>query len=41
MFEFLRIQYQMGKINQQQLKSFTGKYITEKEYQKIIGDAGE
>lgn len=37
MFEFLKIQYALGKITAQQLESLVGKVITAEECAAIIG----
>ena len=36
MFEFLKIQYQLGKISKDQLNSLIYKAITEEEYNTIL-----
>ena len=39
MFEFLKLQYQMGKIDADKLKSYVPRWISEDEYNQIVGDA--
>lgn len=41
MFEFLRIQYQMGKLSKEQLQVFVGVYLSEEEYRQIVGETHE
>lgn len=36
MFEFLKIQYKLGKVTEEQLKSLVGNKITDDEYKRII-----
>lgn len=36
MFEFLKIQFKLGKVTAEQLQSLIGKVITAEEYTKII-----
>ena len=36
MYNFLKIQYQLGAVTAEQLKGFIGVWITQKEYEKII-----
>ena len=36
MFDFLKIQYQLGQIDKQKLESFVGVWITPQEYKKIV-----
>lgn len=36
MFEFIRIQYNLGVIDADKVKSFSPKYITEVEVKKIL-----
>ncbi|MEG1381163.1 MAG: XkdX family protein [Ruthenibacterium sp.] len=38
MFDFLRLQYRMGKIDATQLCNFVPKWLTDAQYQKIISD---
>lgn len=38
MFEFIRIQYSLGMIDADKVKSFSPKYITEAEARKILGE---
>lgn len=37
MFEFLKIQYNLGRVTKEQLKGLVGKRITAEEYIKIAG----
>lgn len=37
MFNFLKIQYQLGRITIEQLAAFTGVFITEEEFAQITG----
>lgn len=37
MFEFIKIQYTLGRINDNQVQSFVPKYITQDQANKIIG----
>lgn len=37
MFEFLKIQYKLGKVTAEQLQSLVGKVITEEQYVTIVG----
>ena len=39
MFAFLKIQYQLGKVDNIKLKSFVTKWITAEQYQEITGEA--
>ena len=41
MFDFLKIQYQLGHIDQQKLESFVGVWITQQEYQSIVAEKQE
>ncbi len=36
MFEFLKLQYIMGKISREELMALTGRIITQEQYEKII-----
>lgn len=38
MFDFLKIQYELGKITKEQLYSYVPTWISEFEYKKIIGE---
>jgi hypothetical protein len=38
MFDFLKIQYELGKITKEQLYSYVSTWISEFEYKKIIGE---
>lgn len=37
MFEFLKIQFRLGKITEEKLHSLVGKHITEEEFKEIVG----
>lgn len=37
MFEFLKIQYELGKISCDKLKKLVGKKITQEQYNLLIG----
>jgi hypothetical protein len=37
MFEFLKIQYKLGKVTAEQLQSLVGKVITAEQFSKIVG----
>lgn len=37
MYQFIKLQYVMGKITAEQVRAFAPKYITEAEAQEIIG----
>lgn len=39
MYEFIRIQYQMGKITESEVMAFFPKWITAEEAEQIIGGA--
>ena len=39
MFEFLKLQYQMGKIDADKLQSYVPRWITQDEYNQIVGVA--
>jgi hypothetical protein len=36
MYEFLKIQYKLGKVTAEQLQSIVGKVITEEQYEDIV-----
>ena len=38
MFDFLKIQYELGNITKEQLRSYVLMWISEFEYKKIIGE---
>lgn len=38
MYEFLKLQYQMGKIDAEMLQSYVPHWITQDEYNQIVGD---
>lgn len=38
MFAFLKIQYQLGKVDNSKLKSFVPKWITADQYTEITGE---
>ena len=37
MYKFLKIQYNLGKITAEQLHTYVPKWITEAQYQEIVG----
>ena len=37
MFEFIRLQYRMGRINADQVRAFAPKYITAGQAEEIVG----
>lgn len=37
MFEFIRIQYLMGKLTKEQVSALIGEYISQKEANQILG----
>ena len=41
MFNFLKIQYLLGKITEEQLKTLIGKKITQEQYEDICSHKGE
>ena len=38
MFEFIRIQYVLGKITTEQVRAFVPRWITAKQAQQIVGE---
>jgi len=38
MFEFLRIQYRMGKLTAEQLRAYAPRWVTEAQCSEIVGD---
>ena len=38
MFEFIKIQYILGRITREQVESFVDKYITQNQANEIIGE---
>lgn len=38
MLEFLRLQFRMQKVTQEQLKNFVGTWLTEEEYKTIVNE---
>jgi len=38
MFEFIRIQYQLGKIDSEKVQSYVGRWITQEQAEEIIGN---
>lgn len=38
MFDFLKIQYELGKITKEQLYSYVSTWISKQEYNNIIGE---
>lgn len=38
MFDFLKIQYELGKITKEQLYSYVPLWISESEYKRIVGE---
>lgn len=38
MFDFLKIQYELGNITKEQLRSYVPMWISENEYKEIIND---
>lgn len=41
MYEFIRIQYRMGKLTADQVRAFVPKWITAKQADKITGEVVE
>ena len=39
MFKFLKLQYERGKITAEQLHSYVPRWITEEQYQEVVGEA--
>lgn len=39
MYEFIRIQYKMGRITEDQVRSFAPKYITAEQAEEMIANA--
>lgn len=39
MYEFISIQYKMGRITDDQVRSFVPKYITEEQAKEIVSNA--
>jgi len=39
MYDFILIQYQLGKITVEKARSFVGKWITAEQYEEITGEA--
>lgn len=37
MFEFIRIQYEMGKLTEEQVRGFVPRWISEEQAEEIIG----
>ena len=37
MFEFIRLQYRMGRIDAVQVRAFAPRYITQEQAEKIVG----
>lgn len=37
MFEFIRIQYEMGKLSEEQVRGFVPRWISEEEAEEILG----
>lgn len=38
MYDFIKIQYTLGRINDNQVQSFVDKYITQEQANEIIGE---
>lgn len=38
MFDFLKIQYELGNITKEQLRSYVPMWISESEYKQIVGE---
>lgn len=41
MFEFLKLQYEMGKITVESLQGLIGKRITQADFDAIVGEEGQ
>ena len=39
MFDFLRLQYQMGKVTKETLRGYVGKWLTAQAYRDITGES--
>lgn len=39
MFEFIRIQYKMGRITEKQVRAFAPQYITAEQAEEIVSNA--
>ena len=41
MYEFIRIQYQLGRLTADQVRAFAPRWITAEQAEEIVGDANE